>query len=291
MGRSRAGRARTSRSGPIASRPAGGDRRRRGGPQDDAAHRRAHGRRRRHGDVSRRRARRPGAARRVRRDGLGRAHRRHLRLRGRHDDAGGGRPTGTRSRRPWRLARASSTRSPTVRPTTGSTRTTRAAAQDRTFGGAAASEFVTPGYVPPQEFDDPRPSPAGTVSEAALEGPCKVMVYTPPGHRQHGRLPGGGLPRPAHGPDVARARLADRASRHPADRGGVRRPEIARRRVLLGRSDGGIRHRATARRGSVAARRDRERGRARHPRHFLRREGRPRHRPPPPGRVRPRWVC
>jgi enterochelin esterase-like enzyme len=47
------------------------------------------------------------------------------------------------------------------------------------FGGAAASEFVTPGYLPPREFDDPRPSPGGTVSEGALEGPCKVMVYTP----------------------------------------------------------------------------------------------------------------
>jgi enterochelin esterase-like enzyme len=50
------------------------------------------------------------------------------------------------------------------------------------FGGAAASEFVTPGYVPPQEFEDPRPAPRGTVSEAALEGPCKTMVYTPAGH-------------------------------------------------------------------------------------------------------------
>ena len=49
------------------------------------------------------------------------------------------------------------------------------------FGGAAASEFVTPGYVPPREFEDPKPSPGGTVSEAALEGPCKVMVYTPAG--------------------------------------------------------------------------------------------------------------
>ncbi len=38
---------------------------------------------------------------------------------------------------------------------------------------------MTPGYLPPQEFDDPRPSPAGTVSEGAIEGPCKVMVYTP----------------------------------------------------------------------------------------------------------------
>jgi enterochelin esterase-like enzyme len=49
-------------------------------------------------------------------------------------------------------------------------------------GGAAASEFVTPGYLPPQEFEGPRPSPAGVVSEAVLESPCKVMVYRPPGH-------------------------------------------------------------------------------------------------------------
>ncbi len=57
------------------------------------------------------------------------------------------------------------------------------------FGGAAASEFVTRGYVPPQEFQDPRPSPAGTVSEGAIEGPCKVSVYTPAGHAVAGELP------------------------------------------------------------------------------------------------------
>lgn len=58
-----------------------------------------------------------------------------------------------------------------------------------TFGGAAASEFATPGYEPPQEFEGPRPSPAGMVSEAALESPCKVMVYTPPGHGTTGNYP------------------------------------------------------------------------------------------------------
>jgi enterochelin esterase-like enzyme len=58
-----------------------------------------------------------------------------------------------------------------------------------TFGGAAASEFVTPGHVPPQEFEDPRPSPRGTVSEAALEGPCETMVYTPAGHGSPGDYP------------------------------------------------------------------------------------------------------
>jgi enterochelin esterase-like enzyme len=57
------------------------------------------------------------------------------------------------------------------------------------FGGAAASEFVTPGYVPPQEFEDPRPSPRGTVSEGAIEGPCKVMVYTPAGSGSTGDFP------------------------------------------------------------------------------------------------------
>jgi enterochelin esterase-like enzyme len=56
-------------------------------------------------------------------------------------------------------------------------------------GGASASEFVTPGYVPPQEFQDPRPSPAGAVSEAAVEGPCKVMVYTPAGPGDTGNYP------------------------------------------------------------------------------------------------------
>jgi enterochelin esterase-like enzyme len=56
-------------------------------------------------------------------------------------------------------------------------------------GGAAASEFVTAGYVPPQEFEAPRFSPAGAVSEAALEGPCKVMVYRPPGHSNASRYP------------------------------------------------------------------------------------------------------
>jgi enterochelin esterase-like enzyme len=57
------------------------------------------------------------------------------------------------------------------------------------FGGAAASEFVTPGYVPPGEFEGPPPSPAGTVSEAAVEGPCKVMVYAPAGNRGTGDYP------------------------------------------------------------------------------------------------------
>ncbi len=57
------------------------------------------------------------------------------------------------------------------------------------FGGAPASEFVTPGYQPPQEFEGPPPSPAGTVSESAIDGPCKVLVYAPPGHARSGAYP------------------------------------------------------------------------------------------------------
>ena len=51
-------------------------------------------------------------------------------------------------------------------------------------GGAAASEFVMPGYLPPAEFADPSASPGGIVSEAAVADPCKVLVYTPAG-QQH----------------------------------------------------------------------------------------------------------
>ena len=55
-----------------------------------------------------------------------------------------------------------------------------------------ASEFVMPGYVPPQEFVDPPASPAGQVDEAlvesqALGGLCRLTVYTPPGYRRDGR--------------------------------------------------------------------------------------------------------
>jgi enterochelin esterase-like enzyme len=56
-------------------------------------------------------------------------------------------------------------------------------------GGAPASEFVAPGWVPPQEFQDPRPLPAGTVSETALAGPCKVIVYAPAGTAAAGNYP------------------------------------------------------------------------------------------------------
>jgi enterochelin esterase-like enzyme len=50
-------------------------------------------------------------------------------------------------------------------------------------GGAAASEFVMPGYVPPPEFAGPRPSPAGVLSDAPVEGPCRAIVYAPAGHQ------------------------------------------------------------------------------------------------------------
>lgn len=50
-------------------------------------------------------------------------------------------------------------------------------------GGLLASEFVTPGYVPPREFaGQPRP-PAGTEMEADVDGPCRAVVYLSPGHR------------------------------------------------------------------------------------------------------------
>ena len=55
-----------------------------------------------------------------------------------------------------------------------------------------ASEFVMPGYVPPQEFVDPPVLPAGLVAETLVEsqvlgGPCRLTVYTPPGYRREGR--------------------------------------------------------------------------------------------------------
>ncbi|TAM48592.1 MAG: hypothetical protein EPN53_09690 [Acidobacteria bacterium] len=62
------------------------------------------------------------------------------------------------------------------------------------FGGLPASEFVTPGYRPPPEFADPPTSPAGattetTVASRALGGPCRLIVYTPPGYRRDGAYP------------------------------------------------------------------------------------------------------
>lgn len=62
------------------------------------------------------------------------------------------------------------------------------------FGGAPASEFVLPGYVPPQELEDPAVSPAGRVAEATIEsralgGSCRVAVYTPAAYRDGGDYP------------------------------------------------------------------------------------------------------
>jgi enterochelin esterase-like enzyme len=62
------------------------------------------------------------------------------------------------------------------------------------LGGAPASEFVMPGYLPPQEFADPPVSPAGLITEATVEsrvlrGSCRLIVYTPPGYRDDGDYP------------------------------------------------------------------------------------------------------
>jgi enterochelin esterase-like enzyme len=57
-----------------------------------------------------------------------------------------------------------------------------------------ASEFVTPGYVPPQELTDPPVAPGGRVVETSLEsralgGARRVLVYTPPGYRRGSTCP------------------------------------------------------------------------------------------------------
>jgi enterochelin esterase-like enzyme len=62
------------------------------------------------------------------------------------------------------------------------------------LGGARASEFVMPGYVPPQEFADAPSSPAGLLADAAVEsralrGSRRIIVYTPPGYRDDGHYP------------------------------------------------------------------------------------------------------
>lgn len=60
--------------------------------------------------------------------------------------------------------------------------------------GGPASEAVGPAYVPPQEFEDPPTSPAGTITEAviasrAIGSPRRVIVYTPPDYRSGSRYP------------------------------------------------------------------------------------------------------
>jgi enterochelin esterase-like enzyme len=62
------------------------------------------------------------------------------------------------------------------------------------FGGIRASEFVTPGYLPPPEFTDPPVSPAGRITEATVEsrvvrGVWRLIVYTPSGYRDDGDYP------------------------------------------------------------------------------------------------------
>jgi enterochelin esterase-like enzyme len=59
------------------------------------------------------------------------------------------------------------------------------------LGGARASEFVMPGYVPPPEFAGPPVSPAGVLTEAAVESrvlgaACRLIVYTPSGYPDGG---------------------------------------------------------------------------------------------------------
>ena len=61
-------------------------------------------------------------------------------------------------------------------------------------GGMPASEFMMPGYVPPQEFADPPVPPAGVSTEALVErtpthGAYRVVVHTPPGYRDDGEYP------------------------------------------------------------------------------------------------------
>jgi enterochelin esterase-like enzyme len=61
-------------------------------------------------------------------------------------------------------------------------------------GGAQASEFVTPGYQPPQGFVDPPVSPAGSLTETLFESRAlgtsrRVIVYTPPRYRGKGDYP------------------------------------------------------------------------------------------------------
>jgi enterochelin esterase-like enzyme len=55
------------------------------------------------------------------------------------------------------------------------------------FGGAPASEFVTPGYQVPAEFAGEAPPLAGSTSTHTLHSrhlatACEVVVYTPPGY-------------------------------------------------------------------------------------------------------------
>lgn len=60
--------------------------------------------------------------------------------------------------------------------------------------GGPASEFVMPGYMPPQEFVDPPTRPSGELLDTVVESKVlgdsrRVIVYTPPGYRDDGFYP------------------------------------------------------------------------------------------------------
>jgi enterochelin esterase-like enzyme len=64
----------------------------------------------------------------------------------------------------------------------------------RRVGPPPASEFVTPGYEPPQELVDPPVAPAGVLTEATVESRVlgearRVIVYTPAAYRSDGDYP------------------------------------------------------------------------------------------------------
>jgi enterochelin esterase-like enzyme len=64
----------------------------------------------------------------------------------------------------------------------------------RRVGPPPASEFVTPGYEPPEELVDPPELPTGRLTEHAVEsralgGSRRVIVWTPPGYHDEGRYP------------------------------------------------------------------------------------------------------
>jgi enterochelin esterase-like enzyme len=56
-------------------------------------------------------------------------------------------------------------------------------------GGLLASEFVTPGYVPPPEFAGQPGLAAGALIESGVDGPCRAEVYLPPGHGSAANFP------------------------------------------------------------------------------------------------------
>lgn len=66
--------------------------------------------------------------------------------------------------------------------------------QTRVRGGGPASEFVTPGYVPPEAPETlpavrERSTSEGTIASRALGGSRRVIVYTPPGYDHRGTYP------------------------------------------------------------------------------------------------------